>query len=31
MSASQLTTYLGGGKYTLSLAGVKSFLRDGGT
>jgi hypothetical protein len=28
MSAAQLTTYLGGGKYALSLEGVRSFLRD---
>ena len=31
MSVSQLTSYLGGGKYALSLAGVKSFLREGDT
>ena len=28
MSASQLASYLSGGKYPLSLAGVKTFLRD---
>ena len=28
MSASQLTSYLGGGKYPLSLSGVQSFLHD---
>jgi hypothetical protein len=28
MSAAQLTTYLGGGEYALSLEGVRSFLRD---
>jgi hypothetical protein len=28
MSASQLTAFLGGGEYALSLEGVKSFLRD---
>lgn len=28
MSASELTSYLGGGKYPLSLTGVKSYLRD---
>lgn len=31
MSATQLTSYLGEGKYALSLTGVKSFLRDSGT
>ncbi len=28
MSASELVSYLGGGKYPLSLTGVKSFLRE---
>jgi hypothetical protein len=31
MSASQLTSYLGGRNYPLSLAGVTSYLRDCGT
>ena len=31
MSASQLVDYLAGGDYPLSLAGVKSFLRDSNT